>query len=267
MANSGKQGYNTLLKVSDDGNNSPLDVNNMLCSITGLPQATKSNTSGSEGYIAPFPNTTACPITLPTFTPTWIGYEATAYCETQDIVIGDFDFLVARFMWDYPQNGKDLDIQVQYENNGISAVDGQYVGYGGLQNVPSTVTGSDSYLWWALDDTNSSGAPLGIEGVNININKFVADYPSTPEITQIGFYTVWYNTVGTGNFTLEVVTYKGGTMSKVGTNMVNTGGTIVSSDSRSLNTTILNQLHTPTSSFKAGTLQYNKTTKTAVLVI
>ena len=44
--NTGYKGYSTLLKVANDGNNSPLDINNNLCSESGLPQATKSNTIG-----------------------------------------------------------------------------------------------------------------------------------------------------------------------------------------------------------------------------
>lgn len=62
LENTGYKGYSTLLKVTNDGNNSPLDINNNLCSESGLPQATKSNTIGDPDYIAPVYDTVTCPI-------------------------------------------------------------------------------------------------------------------------------------------------------------------------------------------------------------
>ncbi len=184
------------------------------------------------------------------------------YCVTEDIVINEFDYLVARYIWDTP-GGTDLDIQVQFENTGQSAVDNIYVGYGGINpTVPaSTTPETNAYLWWGLDTTSSSG----VEGVLVGLKKFKDDFPSAPEVIEVGLYAVWYNTVLSGNFTLEVATYKGGTMSKVGTNIINTGGVQVSLDTRALNTTVSNHLHTPASSYKIGTLKYNKTTDTAIL--
>lgn len=60
--NTGYKGYSTLLKVANDGNNSPLDINNNLCSESGLPQATKSNTIGDPDYIAPVYDIVTCPL-------------------------------------------------------------------------------------------------------------------------------------------------------------------------------------------------------------
>ena len=60
--NTGYKGYSTLLKVTNDGNNSPLDINNNLCSESGLPQATKSNTIGDPDYIAPIYDIVMCPL-------------------------------------------------------------------------------------------------------------------------------------------------------------------------------------------------------------
>jgi len=56
-------------------------------------------------------------------------------------------------------------------------------------------------------------------------------------------------------------------MSKSGTDIVNIGGTEVSSDVRDLNTLISNQARNPDSSFAIGVLEYNKTTDKAVLKI
>lgn len=44
LQNTGYKGYSTLLKVTSDGR--ALDINNTLCSVTGLPQSTKANSPG-----------------------------------------------------------------------------------------------------------------------------------------------------------------------------------------------------------------------------
>lgn len=61
MANTGKVIYKRLKKVTDDGTNRPLDVNNVLTSVSGLPQATKLNIVGDPDYIAPVTNEELCP--------------------------------------------------------------------------------------------------------------------------------------------------------------------------------------------------------------
>lgn len=64
MANTGNKVYATLLKVVDGGANDgqALDVNNDLVSLSGLPQASKANTSGQPNYIAPIQDSTTCPL-------------------------------------------------------------------------------------------------------------------------------------------------------------------------------------------------------------
>ena len=77
--NTGYKGYSTLLKVTNDGNNSPLDINNNLCSESGLPQATKSNTIGDPDYIAPVYDIVTCP--LPVLTNKVTSLTATSYLD------------------------------------------------------------------------------------------------------------------------------------------------------------------------------------------
>lgn len=209
-------------------------------------------------------------ITTKTIAFKWVPDESTAYCETQNIVINNFDYLVARFIWEYPAAGKDLDIQVQFENNSTPTVDNKYVGYGGVDpTVPvSTIPETNAYLWWALDDTNPGLEPsTGIEGVLVGMKKFRDDFSGSPNIIEVALYCVWYSSVSSGDFQLEVATYLGGAMSKSGTNIINTGGVQVSSDVRNLNTLIQNKLRTPASSYKVGVLRYNKTTDSAVLIL
>lgn len=195
---------------------------------------------------------------------------AETYCVTGNIVIDEFDFMVVRFLWQYPAAGRDLDIQVQYQDNATPTIDNQYVGFGGTSSgtIPISIAPpQDGYLWWGLDDTNGTGAPQGIEGVLVNIKKFITDFPSSPNNVDVGIYAVWYNAVASGDFVLDVKTYKGGTMSKVGTDIINTGGVLVSSDVRDLNTLIQNKLHLPASSYRVGILRYNKSTDSATLIL
>lgn len=63
MANTGYLIQPRLKKVTNDLNQYPLDINNNLCSISGLPQATMDNSSTNSNYKVL--NTTACPIDVP----------------------------------------------------------------------------------------------------------------------------------------------------------------------------------------------------------
>src|SRR6476646_3384535 len=62
--NTGYKIYTTLLKVSNDGNNYPLDDNDELCSISGLPQSSKTNTFGDPDYIEPSLDYSSCPVLI-----------------------------------------------------------------------------------------------------------------------------------------------------------------------------------------------------------
>lgn len=60
--NTGYLKYPTLLKVTDDGTDRPLDIDNNLCIESGLPQDSKLNTIGQPDYIEPYFDTITCPI-------------------------------------------------------------------------------------------------------------------------------------------------------------------------------------------------------------
>ena len=62
IENTGYKVYTNLLKVTNDGTNRPLDINNNLCSESGLPQAIKDNLITDVDYIPPFEDLTACPL-------------------------------------------------------------------------------------------------------------------------------------------------------------------------------------------------------------
>lgn len=183
---------------------------------------------------------------------------------SEEIIIDNFDYMAVRFNW-VSGSGSDLDILVGFENN-FTAFDNKYVGYGQPSTTIPAIASpqSNSYLWWALDNTGSSG----YEGVLIGIKKFIDDHPSSPNIVEVGLYATWYRPPITGNFSVELVTYLGGTMSLSGNNFINTGGTLISSNIINLNT--LNRPQgssSPAVYFKIGTLKYDKITQTATIQI
>lgn len=186
-----------------------------------------------------------------------------SYTVRGPVELRDFDFMSVRYHWDTGA-GSDLDILVGFENNGTSA-DGHYVGYGQDSiTIPANASPEgDSYLWWGLDNRGDSG----YEAALVGMKKFVADFTAAPEVIEVGIYAVWYGQPVTGNFTVQLNTYKGGTMSQSGNDFINTGGEQVFSDTYSISTQVHNSLHSPANAYKVGVLKYNKTTQTAVIDI
>lgn len=64
--NTGMQVPTLLRKVTSDGNQFPLDVNNIRTSVSGNPQHTKPNVISDPDYIAPIENLLDCPIPIVT---------------------------------------------------------------------------------------------------------------------------------------------------------------------------------------------------------
>ncbi|MCR8560437.1 hypothetical protein KXD93_22475 [Mucilaginibacter sp. BJC16-A38] len=179
------------------------------------------------------------------------------------IVTGDFDFMVVSYRWG-PADGRDLDTLTGFENTGTS-VDGMYVGYSQNLVVPETSTSFDTaYLYWGTDNKTDNGT----EAILIGIRKFVHDFTSAPDVIEVGLYAVWFQYALSGDITVELVTYKGGTMELNGTDFTNSGGTLVSSNLVVVNTKVTNDgLHTPANSYKVGSLKYTRSTQSGVIVI
>lgn len=204
------------------------------------------------------------------FSPCVVFWEPSdPYCLTNEIILNPFDHLVVRFMYNKPSNGTDLDIMVYYDNTG-TVYDKEAVGFGQNPNsvkIPTDSTADGAaYLWWASDDV-SSPAGLCIEAVVIGVKNFVDNVPVTADTIEIPVRVGWYGSRGDGNISVELVTYLGGTMSKVGTNIVNTGGVLVDNQSTSINVTSFPGQVTELHSDLVGTVIYNKITKTAILSI
>lgn len=179
-----------------------------------------------------------------------------------------FDYMVVRFKYTKPLNGSDLDIMVYYDNTG-SVYDKNAVGYNQLPNsvkIPTDATlDENAYLWWATDDNSS---PVGecVEAVVIGINKFNTGETTVGSTINIYLRTGWFGSRGNGNIEVELVTYLGGTMSKVGTDIINTGGTASTPQIINTNVTSGPGQVTEINSNLVGTVIYDKINKTATLI-
>lgn len=184
--------------------------------------------------------------------------------DSSTIVINEFDYMMVRYIWE-EGSGLDLDVMVGFENNG-TAIDNYYVGYGNNKLIPAgTSPEANAKLWWALDDQSTKG----IEGVLIGIKSFIDTYPNSPNIIQVGLYAVWFQpAVQSGDFKIELATYKGGTMIRDSNNqsdIINVGGKPVLSAIQNLNTKIQNKNHNVSSAYKAGVLKYDKSLQKATI--
>lgn len=185
------------------------------------------------------------------------------------ISFNPFDFMVVRFTYTKPLDGTDLDIMVYYDNTG-TIYDKNAVGYNQLPNdikIPTNSTlDTDAYLWWATDDNESPNGEC-VEAVVIGVNNFNANESVTGDIINVFLRLGWYAAIGTAKIVdLELTTYLGGTMSKVGTNIINTGGVMVDTpQTKTINITSGIGQVTEIDSNLAGVISYNKVTKSAIL--
>jgi len=184
------------------------------------------------------------------------------------IVFDPFDHMAVRFTYTKPLDGRDLDIMVYYDGTG-TVYDQDAVGYGQSPNeikLPSDATpDADAYLWWASDDVT---APDGecVEAVVIGINKFNTDLTTNGSDINIYLRVGWFEEIGLQKIVdIELKTYLGGTMSIVGTNIINTGGTLVNNSPKSYTVTAGTGQVTLENSNLVGVITYNKANKTAVL--
>lgn len=187
----------------------------------------------------------------------------------EDIIIFDpFDHMVVSFTYTKPTNGTDLDIMIYYDDTG-TIYDKNAVGYNQIPDaikLPTDATlDTDAYLWWANDDVRS---PPGVcvEAVVLGVKNFTDNVTVTGDNINIYLRAGWFSTIGDGSVTVNLKTYLGGTMSKVGTDIINTGGTLVDNQSKNIEVTSGTGQVTEAHSNLLGTVQYNKITKAAILL-
>lgn len=202
------------------------------------------------------------------------------YClQSAVIPLDNFDFMVLRYIWT-TGSGIDLDSFTGLINTG-TIYDGNpttRAGWVGYAQNPNPGTGSpDSgsrvipygsttpYLNWGTDNTTGNG----IEAILVDLKQFIHDFPATPSPVSVKMNAVWYNTKESGNITVEVTTYLGGTMSLDPTthNFINSGGVVVDTIDIPVTLNIQSRAALITSSQAIARMDYDKTTNTATLTL
>lgn len=183
----------------------------------------------------------------------------------KEIELSEFDFMLVRYMWG-AGSGNDLDTSTGILNTGL-AIDNSYVGFnqtGGTTQefVPLGTTSSSAYLWYALDNTSGDG----VEAIVLGVNN-IKNGPATL-FNKIKFPIMahWWSARGTGNIQIELTTYKDGYMGKTGTNIINVNGTLVSTNTLSVNVLQMASGSVILSAFQhIATVDYDILTDTAVV--
>lgn len=151
--------------------------------------------------------------------------------ESQHINIPEFDHLVIRYFWE-DGAGTDLDTATGFSNLAGSSINKKSVGWKGTgfdRNLPAqvarTTVGDPVILEWIGDNRKNGYESVLVSYQNIPANNNGYNY-STYDITLAGN---WYSFVGTGVVQMELIAYKGGTMTKNTTSFLweNSGGTEV----------------------------------------
>lgn len=147
----------------------------------------------------------------------WRGVNPSCIIESST-TLEKFDYMVVRYKWALGA-GIDFDTFTGFINTGTEW-DNKYMGYGhGNGNELKNKNTNIPYMIWAGDNTQANG----IEACLVNFNKLTNDYPDLKTI-QVRMAGAWFSSVGTGNIDIEITTYLGGTMSKLGYDVINTGG-------------------------------------------
>jgi hypothetical protein len=133
--------------------------------------------------------------------------------------LSTFDYMVVRYKWALGA-GNDFDTFTGIINTGTE-LDNKYMGFGHTyKKLPSSVTHSkDSYIMWGGDNRTTRG----VESCLVNFSNIIKNYSSLNTI-QLRMAGAWFSSIGTGNIDIEVTTYRGGTMSQLGFDFVNTDG-------------------------------------------
>lgn len=195
----------------------------------------------------------------------------------KEIILRDVDYIVIRYKW---TTGSDLDTYTRITNSTATNVSNYGIGYygggGSANHIPTDNSDYNTNLmYWAGDNTGT-----GQEGVLINITNMKERYASIlPNVVHIDLHCGWWGTVGTTPVYIQVDGYKNGTMTRSGTTWINVDG----EHKYEIEEQIFNINDTGTFHgdaervgvipeddwvvHKVATLDYNQTTKNAVLTI
>jgi len=170
-----------------------------------------------------------------------------------------FDFTIIRYIWD-AAGGADLDtrtaiINVDGSINGVTVgfANQSSVSAGGLDLAP------DPYLQWGGDNTD----PAGSEAVIVDFTRLHADFPAVTPL-DVRLRAHWYGAPVSGDFSIQLATYRGGGLEADGTDFVNVGGILTSEITLARNT-LVRAADVP-EGVDMGILRYDPIAKTATIV-
>jgi hypothetical protein len=149
------------------------------------------------------------------------------------------DYLIITHQFD-AEGGRDLDTKTVIS----SPLSAGPLGYCDLSNH------GDPYLFWSGDNTGT-----GVESCLIDLIRF-----GTNDVVTIDCSALWWSRRNSGDMSLDIRAYEGGTMSLNGYQFVNSGGT--ESAFTSFNGNVLNVGPDCNKMEPVGTIVYNKKNKT-----
>ena len=161
---------------------------------TGTPTATPTPTITNTPTPTPTPFITPTPYPFTTQQPGGFNFDA--------------DYIIVTYAF---TDGLDLDTRTRISNPNIGQNDlSTYIGWCRSNQYPDDGI-NNPILTWSGDNTGT-----GFESVFINLIEFKNQYPqySTSTIT-IDMNAIWYGSLGTEPIIMDVMLYKGGTVSLV----------------------------------------------------
>ncbi|RYJ36692.1 Fibronectin, type III domain protein [Flavobacterium anhuiense] len=190
----------------------------------------------------------------------WRGESPSCVLEPATTLL-PFDYMIIKYKWAFGA-GADLDTFTGLINTGINTLDNKWVGFGLGSEVPASALAQDSYIMWGGDVQDVTG----IETCLVNFRKIKEDYPTLNDI-QVRMAGVWWDSKNTGNIDVEITTYLGGTMEKVGKDIVNNNGQLVQQLNFSKNVSIQGKRLTIDQVTNIGYINYSNNLSTANVVI
>lgn len=170
---------------------------------TNTPSPTHTPTPNPTNTLAPTPTGTivVTPTSTPFITPTPYPFTTSA----PSGFTFDADYIIVSYSF---TDGTDLDTRTRISNPDIGQNDPQtYLGW--CRGIQYPDNGGTPILTWSGDNTGQ-----GFESVFINLIEFKNQYPSETSLT-IEMNAMWYGDLGTNPVVMDVMLYKGGTVSLI----------------------------------------------------
>ncbi|MTH18283.1 DUF5977 domain-containing protein [Flavobacterium sp. LC2016-01] len=174
-----------------------------------------------------------------------------------------FDYMVIKYKWALGA-GNDLDTFTGFVNTGITNLDNKWVGFGQESELPHNVNAAaqDAFIMWGGDMTDITGT----ETCMVNFKKVKEAYSNLNDI-QVRMAGVWWNSKNTGNIDVEITTFLGGTMTKVGKDIINDDGEQIQQLNFSKNISVEGKSLSINDVTNIGYIHYSNNLSTANVVI